>query len=65
MAIIKSKTDSLSRKQAGIDTNLNAKQFHDVVDARQGTVSEVNQLEKKYVLNTKPNIINTIMFRHK
>lgn len=58
MAIITSNRDKRIRQDTGIDTNLNAKQFHDLANARQGTTSQVNQLVKKYKLTAVPFILD-------
>ena len=59
MAIITSNRDQRIRSETGIDTNLNAKQFHDLAEARAGTTSQVDRLVKKYKLHAVPIIIDT------
>ena len=64
MAIIKSTRDQQLRQSTGIDTNLNAQQFHELVESRKGTTSQVSTLKKKYQLGVAPKILNTNVWKH-
>lgn len=63
MAIIKSRRDERVRADSGIDQNINSQTYHNLVESRSGTTSKVNKLQKKYVLNKTPVIIDTTRVR--